>query len=75
MVIRGFASDNNSGIHPKVLEAIVKANKGHRVGYGNDEITANAVQAFRRLFGVEIDIYFVFNINIHHDLTLRQLGF
>ena len=26
---RNFASDNNAGVHPEVLEAIARANQGH----------------------------------------------
>jgi threonine aldolase len=33
---RGFASDNNSGVHPAILEAFQQVNNGHVVGYGND---------------------------------------
>jgi len=29
---RGFASDNNSGIHPEILNALSVANEGHAVG-------------------------------------------
>src|SRR3989338_946138 len=60
MLVRGFASDNNAGIHPKVLEAVINANKGHRIGYGNDEITAKVVQKFKKLFGAQVDVYLVF---------------
>ena len=38
--IRGFASDNYSGIHPEVLAAIAAANDGHQVAYGEDDYTA-----------------------------------
>ena len=58
---RGFASDNNSGIHPEILSAIYAANEGHAVGYGGDKITEMAIQRFRQEFGEETDVYFVFN--------------
>lgn len=74
MAIRGFASDNNAGIHPKVMEAIVKANKGHRIGYGKDEITAKTLQAFKKLFGVEADVYFVFTGTAANVLGLSALA-
>jgi len=36
---RGFASDNNSGVHPTIMQAILKANEGHVVAYGDDPYT------------------------------------
>ena len=37
--VRGFASDNYSGVHPEVLEAIAAANDGHQIAYGEDVYT------------------------------------
>ena len=34
--IRGFASDNYSGVHPEILQAIAAANDGHQIAYGED---------------------------------------
>ena len=42
--MRSFASDNNSSVHPLVMEALVKANDGHAVGYGNDPWTKEATE-------------------------------
>jgi len=58
---RGFASDNNSGIHPEILRAIDSANEGHAVGYGGDPVTEMAVQRFKQEFGEDIEVFFVFN--------------
>lgn len=57
---RSFASDNNAGVHPKVMEAIAAANEGHVVAYGDDPYTGAAVAIFRKHFGKDIDVYFVF---------------
>jgi len=57
---RGFASDNNSGVHPEILKAIIEANEGHTVAYGDDIYTERAKQKFYEHFGNDIDIYFVF---------------
>jgi threonine aldolase len=57
---RSFASDNNAGVHPKILKAVAAANDGHVVAYGDDRYTAAAVNAFRELLGKNIDVYFVF---------------
>jgi threonine aldolase len=56
---RGFASDNNAGVHPALLEAIQKANTGHTVAYGDDEYTKRAVAAIRRHFGSGAEVFFV----------------
>ncbi len=57
---RAFASDNNAGVHPKVLEAITATNEGHVVAYGDDPYTDAAVELFRKHFGKEVEVYFVF---------------
>jgi len=57
---RSFASDNNAGVHPEMIEAIAAANDGHVVAYGNDPFTARAVKVFQKHFGRDIAVYFVF---------------
>jgi threonine aldolase len=58
---RGFASDNRSGVHPEVLEAIARANEGHAASYGEDGWTARAEELFREHFGEEARAFPVFN--------------
>jgi threonine aldolase len=60
MTKRSFASDNNAGVHPQVIKAIKAANDGHVLAYGNDHITARAVNLFQKHFGRDIAVYFVF---------------
>lgn len=59
--VRGFASDNYSGIHPEVLDAIAAANGGHQSSYGNDVYTERLRQIVRRHFGERAEAYPVFN--------------
>lgn len=59
--IRGFASDNYSGVHPEVLEAIVAANGGHQTAYGDDDYTARLQEVVRGHFGQGAHAYPVFN--------------
>jgi len=59
--IRSFASDNNAGVHPVVLEAIARANHGHVIAYGDDAYTRSAVAKFEEHFGAGIDVFFTFN--------------
>jgi threonine aldolase len=71
---RGFASDNNSGIHPEILSAIYAANEGHAVGYGGDPITGKAIQRFKEEFGEQTEVYFVFNGTGANVLGLSTLA-
>lgn len=57
---RSFASDNNAGVHPRVMEAIVAANDGHVIAYGDDPYTARAVELFREQLGKDVEVFFVF---------------
>lgn len=70
---RGFASDNNSGMHPEVLKALAAANEGHAVGYGGDEVTRQAVQLFKKEFGEPTEVFFVFNGTGANVLSLSTL--
>lgn len=70
---RGFASDNNSGIHPEILSAIAAANQGHAVGYGGDELTEKAHQRFKQEFGDQTEVFFVFNGTGANVLGLSSL--
>ncbi|HCS62170.1 MAG TPA: threonine aldolase [Microbacterium sp.] len=59
--IRGFASDNYSGIHPEVLAAIAAANEGHQSAYGGDQYTERLQEVFAGHFGDGIEAFPVFN--------------
>ncbi|MDR0893064.1 MAG: threonine aldolase, partial [Mediterranea sp.] len=59
--MRSFASDNNSGVHPLVMEALERANRDHAVGYGDDAWTAEAAGRLKECFGQECEPLFVFN--------------
>lgn len=57
---RGFASDNNAGVHARVMDALRSANQGHAVAYGDDVYTETAVRLFRERFGARAEVFFVF---------------
>lgn len=57
---RGFASDNNAGVHPEILKAMAEVNGGHVIAYGDDPYTGQAEAAIRDIFGEEARVYFVF---------------
>ena len=58
--MKSFASDNYSGIHPEVFEAIQLANSHHQISYGVDIFTHEAVQLFEKEFG-NVSVLFAFN--------------
>lgn len=59
--IRGFASDNYSGIHPEILTAIAAANDGHQIAYGEDQYSVRLQQVFQEHLGDGIQAFPVFN--------------
>ncbi len=71
---RSFASDNNAGVHPEVLEAIARANQGHVVAYGDDPYTRSAIAKFEEHFGAGIDVFFTFNGTGANVLGLQALN-
>ncbi len=71
---RSFASDNNAGVHPEVLDAIARANQGHVVAYGDDPYTRSAITKFEEHFGSGIDVFFTFNGTGANVLGLQALN-
>jgi threonine aldolase len=70
---RGFASDNNAGVHPEILEAIAGANRGHVRAYGEDPYTRSAIKKFEEHFGSDIAVFFTFNGTGANVLSLQAL--
>ncbi|MBN2733941.1 MAG: low specificity L-threonine aldolase [Methanomicrobiaceae archaeon] len=54
-----FASDNNSGVHPYIMQALFGANSGHVIAYGDDPFTLEAKNIFAGHFGDDVRVYFV----------------
>jgi threonine aldolase len=57
---RSFASDNNAGVHPDIMEAMARANDGHVIAYGDDPYTTRAIKKFREHLGTDVEVFFVF---------------
>ena len=71
--MRGFASDNYSGVHPEVLAALAAANGGHQVSYGEDDYTARLQELMEDHFGAGIERFPVFNGTGANVLSLQSL--
>lgn len=72
---RTFASDNYAGVHPEIMEALIRANQAHTASYGADEYTERAVSLFRSYFGKDIEVYFAYNGTGANVLGLQALTF
>jgi threonine aldolase len=71
---RSFASDNNAGVHPEIIDAITRANYGHVVAYGDDPYTKSAIAKFEEHFGSGIQVFFTFNGTGANVLGLQALN-
>lgn len=60
-MIRGFGSDNFSGILPEVFKALEEVNYGHQHSYGEDIYSQKAIADFKTIFGQNIEVFFVYN--------------
>jgi len=60
--MRSFGSDNNSGVHPRIMQALFEANIDHSIAYGDDKWTHDAKEVLRELLGESrLEPYFMFN--------------
>jgi threonine aldolase len=72
-MIHSFGSDNHSGVAPEIMKAIVSSNLDFQVAYGEDEFTAQAEKIFKRDFGPETEVFFVFNGTGANILALKAM--
>ncbi|BCS90072.1 threonine aldolase family protein [Pseudodesulfovibrio sediminis] len=71
--LKSFASDNNSGAHPEIMEAVVKANTGHLKSYGEDEISIHTDEVFKEFFGSRARIHYVTTGTAANVLGIRAV--
>jgi threonine aldolase len=50
-----FASDNAAGVHPAVMDALVRANHGHAIAYGADSWTERLAPELSERFGARVE--------------------
>ena len=69
-----FASDNNAGMCPEALAALVRANaEGHVPGYGADAWTEKVCDRLRALFETDAEVFLVFGGTAANALVLGQM--
>ena len=70
-----FASDNAGPAHPQVMQAMVDANTGYAMPYGNDPIMAEVRARMRAIFEApEAAVYLVATGTAANSLALATLG-
>jgi threonine aldolase len=73
-VTQQFASDNNAGMCPEALAALVRANaEGHAAGYGDDPWTAAVCNRMRALFETDCAVFLVYSGTAANALVLGHL--
>ncbi len=57
-----FSSENFDRTHPKILQALIRSNKGFAASYCKDEYTKKVFERFKEIFGDrEIEVFYCFN--------------
>ncbi len=68
--MKGFGSDNHSGVHPELLKAIQSCNIDHEPSYGTDQYSKESFKTIHKLISKDIDIHYVFNGTASNVLSL-----
>jgi len=70
---KSFASDNWAAACPAVMESLVKANTAYAPAYGDDEYSKKAITEFKKLFGAQAEVFFVYNGTAANILALSSV--
>jgi threonine aldolase len=54
---RNFHSDNDAGVAPEILAALVRATDGMAYSYGEDAISKRVHERFRDVFETELEVF------------------
>lgn len=66
-------SDNNAGLCPEALAALLEVARGDALAYGGDEVTARALARLRALFGDDAEASFVATGTAANTLAIAAL--
>ncbi len=69
-----FASDNAAGVAPTILDALVRANAGFAVAYGDDASTQRLEHRFSELFERDVAVFLVSTGTAANALALAHLS-
>ena len=68
-----FGSDNAAGVHPKILESLVRASAGNASAYGEDALTRSVDKRFSDLFECDCTVLLVSTGTAANSIALAAL--
>ena len=68
-----FASDNITGASDEILDALVRANAGHAMPYGNDDLTVRVKEQLSDLFETDLSAFLVATGSAANSLALSVM--
>lgn len=71
--LKSFASDNTAGVHPRILEALARANSGAAQAYGADPDTGEFEATVRSVFGPSARPFIVASGTAANVLGLKSM--
>ncbi len=71
--MKSLGSDNHAGVHPQIMNAIVRVNKGHEAAYGADSLSKELDSTIKKIFGDEWNWFHCFNGTAANVLSLKTL--
>jgi threonine aldolase len=69
-----FASDNTAGIAPEILQALIAANEGFALGYGNDDTTRAVERRIGEVFEHDVAVFLVPTGTAANALALAHIS-
>src|SRR5215813_9894709 len=69
-----FASDNAAGVAPAILDALVRANAGFAIAYGDDALTQRIERRFCEVFERDVSVFLVGSGTAANALALAHLS-
>jgi threonine aldolase len=69
-----FASDNAAGVAPAILDAVVRANAGFAIAYGDDALTRRLERRISELFERDVAVFLVGTGTAANALALAHLS-
>lgn len=69
-----FSSDNQAGVSPRILQALIDASSGSNASYGNDSWTQQAERRIADVFDADVQVFFVATGTAANCLALSALA-